>query len=240
MTSILDQFVNRHQPFRPRTMDELIALRLAQKLGDDTRAADYALLVAEHPPERLVAAYRRVLKSGQKSDRANRFHAELQHVNGRMAMSPDVRLLAVKVERRSIAAALFVGTTLEFTDVRHLSSRLTVAQASAVGFTEQLLSDSYAESVALESVPAGKEIRRTVLTEAIIKNCMQSHGIPLWQLPKRQLLDAFGSPPLRFRKQLREVVLSLWPVLNGGTGLDQTLDAVALGALVQVERLFLH
>jgi hypothetical protein len=157
-----------------------------------------------------------------------------------MFLPDGIRSISIKVERRSVAAAVFIGLHLEHTDVRHLSSQAKRAEASAIGFITRIASGFNVESAAIESPPPENGIRRTVLSSAIINACIHSLAIPLWQLPKKQLFEAFGYPALRSRKQLREVILSMWPVLNDTPRLDQALDAVALGALVQVERLFLH
>lgn len=239
MKSILDHFLHRQQPFRPKSIAEVLALRVSQGIHDEAAAAHYASLVAEHSPERLLGAYRRVLKGGSSSDLASRFHKELQHETCRVSLHDDVRLIAVKVERRSVAAAVFIGLHLEHTDIRHLSSQPKRAESSAVDFIQRIVSTFHVESAAIESVPTTKKIRRAALSTAIIESCLLSRELSLWPFLKTQLLRGFGYPALRSRKELREVILSMWPVLNDTPNLDQALDAVALGALVQVERLFL-
>lgn len=241
MTGILDRFAKPQTTFRPATMDELFALVLAYRLEEQAAAGHYAALVCERSPEELACAYSRALKAGdQDGSLARQFHTELR--NGRMgrASGRPVPLLAIKVERRSVAAALFIGRHLEDAHVRHLSSVASRAQSSAVGFINWMMSNFEIESAAMESMSNGKELRRTVLANTIRESCIAPLPISVWEFPKQKLFQAFGYPALRSRKELRAVVLSIWPVLGDKTAADQLLDAVALGALVQTERLFLN
>jgi hypothetical protein len=151
-----------------------------------------------------------------------------------------VPLLAVKVERRSVAAAVFSGRHLEDAHVRHLSSVASRAQSSAVGFVNGMMSNFDIESAAFESISNGKDLRRAVLARTVREICIAPLPISLWEFPKQRLFQAFGCPALRSRKELRQVILSMWPVLGDKPAPDQMLDAVALGALVQTERLFLN
>jgi hypothetical protein len=240
MTGILDRFAQARTNFQPASMDELFALVLACRLGDESAAEHYAALVAEHLPERLVHVYHRALKAGWHGGRlAAHFHAELKNGNAHIPSGHPVPLLAIKVERRSVAAAVFIGRHLEDVHVRHLSSVASRAQSSAVGFINWIMSNFPIESAALECIVNVKDIRRVVLTNTIREGCIAPRPISLWQYPKHKLFETFGFPALRSRKQLRQVVLSMWPVLADKRA-DQVLDAAALGALVQTERLFLN
>jgi len=240
MTGILDRFAKAQAAFRPTTMDDLLALALAYRLHEEAAAAHYAALASEHSPEALVCAYRRAAKLANPGTLAARFHAELQNGNTRRASSSSVMLLSVKVERRSVAAAVFKGRHIEDTHVRQLSSVASRAQSSAVGFIHWMLSNFEIESAALECLVNVGDVRRVVLTNTIQEVCIAPRPISLWQFPKRDLFRAFGYPALRSRKELREVILSMWPVLRDKGAQNQALDAVALGALVQTERLFLN
>lgn len=237
MTNILDYFLKKAAPFRPESMDELLALRLAQRLGDTAAIEHYVRLVAEYSAERCLSAYRRVSK-GQTTSPATEFHAELQRSNGR-CQPTSVRLIAIKVERRSIAAVISGSRYPEYADVRHLSSSLDRAQTSAIGFINWMLSNYEVQSAAMEIVSAGNDIRRAVLSKAILENCILNRDISLWPVAKQDLLQSFGHPPLRSRKELRTAILSIWPDLLDRRGSEQLLDAAALGAFVQTERLFL-
>ena len=241
MTGILDRFTQSRTGFQPASMDELFALALAYRLGDHLAAEHYAELASEHSPERLVRVYHRALKAARRGGSlAAHFHAQLSTDVHHIPASHPVPLLAIKVERRSVAAAVFMGRHLEDLHVRHLSSVAARAQSSAVGFINWIMSNFPIESAALECTVNVKDIRRVLLTNTIHEACISPLPLSLWQFPKHKLLEAFGSPALRSRKELRQAVLSMWPVLADRRAVDQALDATALGALVQTERLFLN
>src|SRR5437868_786348 len=109
MTSILDRFVRPPVGFEPKTTQEFFALRLAQKLRDAPAVGHYAALAAEHSAARLLTAYRRAVRSAPVGDLGRRFHVELQRASDKSPDPRSINLLAVRVERRSIAAAVFCG-----------------------------------------------------------------------------------------------------------------------------------
>jgi hypothetical protein len=234
---ILDHVARAYGSFRPQSVDDFFALTLAKKLGDAAAAQHYALLASEYSQDSLVAAYHRA--AGQKSERplAVRFHEALKKV-GRNGQDRGCNLLAIKVERRSIAAAVFLNDRLDYTLVRELSSAGERAQASAAGFINWLLANYPVETATLEYLSPQSKIRRAALARTV-KEAVAEAALPVWEVEKAQLLQSYGHPPLRSRRQLRETVLSIWPVLKVGSGKDQVLDAAALGLYVQTERLFL-
>ena len=147
-------------------------------------------------------------------------------------------MLAVRVERRSIAAAVFCGERLEYTQMRHLSSTKEKALSSAVGFVDWLLESFAIESVALEALASAEEIQRRTLTDEITKT-LRDHMLLIWQIPKAELFAACGHPALKSRKEVREMITTIWPVLAGTQGQTFIQDAAALGLYVQTERLFI-
>src|ERR1019366_6871072 len=120
MTPILDRFKNTQAGFVPATIQDLFALRLAQKLGDAPAAAHYATLLTDHSEAQLLLAYRRAVRNAQNGDRGRRFHAELErtHSNGQNGFSPS--LISIRIERRAVAGAVFRGDHLEYADSRQL------------------------------------------------------------------------------------------------------------------------
>jgi len=147
------------------------------------------------------------------------------------------KLAAIKVERRSVAAAIFIGRGLDYTQTRELASDLGKAQTSAIGFINWVIATFGIQSAAIEIVPAGTAMRRSMLTDTIIE-VFRNAGISLWDVSKVDLFQAFGVPALTSRRELREVITSIWPILPTRNGKVPALDAVALGLYVQTERLF--
>ena len=238
MTPILDRFTPSTSAFRPKTLAELFGLRLAQKLGDANAASHYARLASDHPRAQLLAAYRRAVDAASGEDLAARFHVELKKTPGNGGNGRGSKLMAVRVERRSVAAAIFQGEQVEYTQVRQLSSANDKALGSAVGFVNWMVNHFPVESATLESIPNGHEFQRQILHDAIMRTLGEG-TLPVWQVAKTDLFQGYGYPPLKSRKELREVATTIWPILQGTNAQVFAQDAAVLGLHVQVERLFL-
>jgi hypothetical protein len=243
MSGILDQVAaTQHSHIRPETPAAFLSLQLVRKLKLDADSAEQYLNLGEkYSPSQLLAAYRRV-EPGRSIgvDRARRFHVELSRLKD-SASGDEIgraKLLALKIERRSVAAAVFIGEHLDYTQARHLASSRTKAETSVMGFLDQLLSTFGIESVALELTGPSKFAQRAALSRLVLTT-LRKQGIAVWEVSKRELLGAYGYTPLKTRKQLRQVVTGIWPVLGGASGESSIQDAVALGLHVQVERHFL-
>jgi hypothetical protein len=238
MKSLFDKFIPATTPFLPRTATDLFALRLAQRLNDAAAVRHYAALADSYSESQLLYAYRRALRSAGSGQLGRRFHAELERVHTNGGPDPASRLIAIRVERRAVAACIFDGHHLEYADSRQLSSDNGKALDSAVGFTVWMLNRFPVESAALEQIPNGYEFQRTTLHEAIVRE-LRDRLLPIWEIPKIALLEGCGYPPLRSRAQLREVVTSIWPVLEGTHAKVFIQDAAILGLHVQTERGFI-
>ena len=243
MTNILDRIARTPSPltygyFRPKSAGDLFALRLASKLHDATATRHYVELLGQHSVESLLIAFRRVFSSGTVSDPARRFHVELLRLNGRVGHEPVAkRLIAVRIERRAIAVAVSEGANLEHAQVRQLSSLSDKAIASAAIFMERILERYPAESVAVEVIPDTKEFQRLQIYRAITEVLM-NQGTTISHVTKQEVFEAFGHPRLKTRKELREVIGAIWPILGDYGGSPYIQDAVALGLYVQTECLF--
>lgn len=237
-TSILDQFVRSSGAFRPRSVEEVFALRLARKLEDEPAASHYAHLAGEHSVARLLSAYRHTLRAGHGGDLGRLFHAELERLSGDQPRPRVSNLLALRIERRCVAAAIFLGDHLDYTDIRHLSSAKDKALGSAVRFVNWLFDNFKIDSAAVETIPSAKEIQRRTLSD-LIETTLQDRLLSIYRIPKSAIFEAFGQPRLRSRRELREVTTGIWPILEGTGGKLFIRDAAALGLHIQTERLFI-
>jgi len=237
MNSVLDQYIPKTSAFRPATARELFGLRLAQKLDDVSAFRHYLDLVDSYPESQLLSAYRRALRNGH-SDRARQFHAELRRIHSNGHSDPGSRLISIRIERRTIALAVFDGTHLEHTDMRQLSSARDKAVASAVGFVMWMLDQLPVESAACELIEGANEIQRRVLHDAIFAN-FRERMVSLWEIPRAALYEAYGRPAIRSRAELRQIATSIWPVLAGTHAKVFIQDAAVLGLYVQTERQFI-
>jgi hypothetical protein len=201
-------------------------------------ARHYAELVVTHSEAGVISACKKVLKTESGLGLARQFHLELARAKGSGATSLHVKLLAIRVERRTIAAAIFDGDRLDYTDVRHLSSNREKALGSCIGFINWLLEQFPLETVALETIPE-TDLQRKAFGSAVIQ-VVRDRGLPLWEVSKNELFLAYGHPALHSRRELREVIRGIWPVLAGSNGKSFIQDAVALGQYVQIERQFIN
>jgi len=238
MENLLDRFAAPATTLRPSNAVELFCLRLAQKLGEPQAARHYLGLANSHSQARILCAYARTRRSGQTDAIAKRFHVELNRIQSNGYHDQPARLLAIRVERRTIAAAILDGDRLEFTDARQLSSSPDKALASTMAFTNWLLQYFSVESAVLEAIPNGHEFQRRTLNDAIRKT-LRDRMLPIWEVSRPELLEGYGFPALKSREALREVATTIWPVLSGTRAKVFIQDAAVLGLHVQIERLFI-
>jgi len=218
----------------------LFACRLAQKLGEPQTAGHFISLAGNHSEAQLILAYHRAVLAGKDQDLAKRFHDELRRNRpGDSSNNRSANLISVRVERRAVAVAVFRGDYLEYTQARQLSSARDKALISAVGFVNWVLSHFSAESATFEAIPNGNEFHRRTLHDSIVRTLRQ-RMMPIWEVRKTDLFEGYGYPPLRSRKELREVATSIWPILIGTNATVLIQDAAVLGLYVQVERLFIN
>ena len=239
--TILDQVAKsaakvRYGHFHPTTTEEFFALRLAVKLNDAGSPQHYAELTERFSQGKLLAAYARSLPFD--IDPARRFHVELESLKARNYEDQRLgALVAIRIERRAVGFATLRGDRLIHADARQLSSSPERALDNAVSFATRFLERFPCESVALEIIPNGHEVQRTLLHQAVLR-ILGQHGTGIVEIPKANLLRAFGYPGLRYRGDLRKIISDIYPVLDEQPGLPWTHDAAALGLYVQTERLF--
>lgn len=242
MPSILDQVAAHiHSAFRPQTVREFFALKLAQKLNDAVAVRHYLQLAEHYSEQQLLTAYKRTLASAAQTnpgcDLGRMFQTAVARLNGGgNGFHCDAsRLLSIRVERRAVSIALLIGTRLEYVQTRQLSSVRARAEDSTAAFIDWVLRQFEVESAALEIVSADEEIQRMTLNRLVITK-MRESALPVWEIDKPELLAAYGHPQPHFRREVREAIHMIWPALPDDAGV---LDATALGLHVQTERLFL-
>jgi hypothetical protein len=227
---------SRYGYFRPATAQEFFALRLAAKLGDAGAAQHYVELADTASQSQLLAAYGRTLLTN--TDLARRFHLELESLKNRNRADHEVTpLAAVRIERRAVGFAILRDDHLMHVEARQLSSAPDKALGNTVRFVTRFLERFPCESAALELIPDGHEVQRTLLQQAVLR-VLSAHGMGVIEIAKADLLAAFGYPAPRFRSDLRASISSIYPVLDQQRGGPWTYDAAALGLFVQTERLF--
>ncbi len=239
MKPILDRVAaGFRSDFRPSNPTELFALRLASRLGEPQAAQHFALLASEHSVEKLLVAFHRTTASSSPAGNlGRRFHTELMRNGKNGSHGASVKLAAIRVERRCLGAAIFRDTRLESVRVRQLPSNPMKAEARTADFVGHLISEHEFESAAIEMVVGQQQIQRAALVKAALGQ-LRDNSISVWEISKKTVANGFSHPPLKTRRELREVIQTMWPQLNPKRGQVCVLDAVALGLLVQTERLF--
>jgi hypothetical protein len=145
------------------------------------------------------------------------------------------RLIAIKITRRTAAAAIFFGRDLHYTEVRHLATNPSQAQNSLVGFILSLIEHFRIDSAT--SPLSEKDNGAQALMVAIL-TLLRDKAIPHWAIKKSELFEAYGEVPLkRTAAELRRVVRSYWPHIIDEHDEGTCLDAAALGLYLQTERL---
>jgi hypothetical protein len=238
MTNILGRFASSLQSrFEPSSPDEYFALRLARGLGEPAAAPHFVLLASRYSQHQVLCAYQRALTAGRAGQNPGRvFHEGLQSLSpGSGNGSFRAQLLAVRVERRTIAVALFVGLHLEGHRVLQLSSNSRRAEASTAGFVRSVLTEHECQSAAIEGIDNGNQ--RSLLYRAVIAQCGDA-GVSVWKIPREAVLESLAYPPLKSRAEVRKLMLRLWPIPGFKSSEVFALDAFALGLYVQTERLF--
>src|SRR3954452_2470099 len=99
--NLLDRFTPSTAAFRPKTSNELFALRLAHKLGDGPAVAHYVSLVSSHTDFQLLLAFRRTSRNSGNGYRGKLFLSELRRTNPNGSHNGAARLIAIRIERRA-------------------------------------------------------------------------------------------------------------------------------------------
>ena len=236
---LLDKFQPYQSAFRPESEDGLLAVLLARHLGEPEAANYLTGFTDQYSRPRLLTAFRRALRRYPAGRRVTGFAAEVEAATEPGNGWESIRLLSIRVERRAITIAVLDGTRLHYLQTRQLAADRERAVSSAYGFVNRLTRQFEPLSAAIEIIPKGEEIQRAALHRAAL-SALREAGLPVWEIEKHMLFDAFGHPALSSRKELRQVICSIWPELAGSNGKHYAQDAAALGLYVQVERHFLN
>src|SRR5437588_817555 len=127
------------------------------------------------------------------------------------------RLAAFKIFRRSATAAIFSGRGLEYIDIKHLSNNPKSASEGVHRFVGWILENFHPELAALATDEDDNKLRAEVLT-GIVESRLREQGIPVWKVSDRELLEAYATPALTQKHELRSlsgICSSVLPAANG-------------------------
>jgi hypothetical protein len=244
MPGILDQVARsaasaKYNHLQIGSPDEFFALQLAVKLNEPSAARHYVDLLQHYSVAQLLTAFRRVRSRGSHQDPARSFHEELRRLGDRDGEEiKERRLAAIRVHRRAVAVVILTGNHLEYPPlVRQLTSDSSKAESSAAGFIHSAMQKCPFRTAALEVLSSDAEVQRQRLTN-VIQGLLSDQSVGIWQVQKREVLAAFGYPPIQFRSQVHKVIEAIWPDMNGSFAAPLVRDALALGLYCQTEYLF--
>jgi hypothetical protein len=147
------------------------------------------------------------------------------------------KLLALKIRRRHVAAAVFSGRHPEFLDTLQLCNEPEAVTDTLARFLAWILENYHPQTAAI-GTSEDRQGERVMQLNETAEEMFLSEGIPVWKVEDKDLLYAYAFPKLKNKLQLRPIVAAFWPALE-----EKKLtayEAAALGHYVQVERLLSH
>lgn len=139
------------------------------------------------------------------------------------------------IARDAIALTVFAGQRLECWKIRYLPNNDEKAIASAAAFVRWSAETFEPEAAGLEAASLGS--RRKDRMHSAMLDELHGQGIPAFQISPTELYQAFRHPPLKKRGDLRAIVSSIFPQLQGHRADLCLLDAAAIGLHLETEKL---
>jgi hypothetical protein len=238
MYSILSRVAASSRRIVVTTSDEFFGLQIARRLGDAADVRDYVTAGSHTSAAGLLAAYRVIKATPLHTAEVNgpRFRAAVKTLAHRPLPDSHATLIALRVSRGRIAAAVFTGLRLEYVQVRELASVGYKAHLSAITFVRGITDRYPGCTLAIEEHHAKGESRSAELTRVIVSSA-NDFKIPLSIHSQSALYEAYAEPACVSRAQFRDVVAGIFPALALRFRHRLVYDAVGLALYVQVWRL---
>jgi hypothetical protein len=142
-------------------------------------------------------------------------------------------ILGFKLGRRLIAAAALADEQFVFSDQHYVTPRPASRDANMARYFERLL-DQVKPALVFYYTPAtARGTTKQLVT--LLEQAAAARGIPVRGLTKSELMDHFGFTPVRTRRELRELLAHLWPVLEDGKDIRHAVLAEAAAAAMNGE-----
>jgi len=143
-------------------------------------------------------------------------------------------VVAIRITRSRIGMAVFSNEKLEFARCLNLPySNFDHATKSLRAIANRTLDQFKDAALAIEEPERGTG-GETLFAE--LRELATERGIDLLIVPTRMLLEAYSSPPLSSRSQMRKISAQIWPAI-ALMDKGEILDAAALALHIQTERL---
>jgi hypothetical protein len=232
MNGILERVEKSTRYFTPETEDQFLALQLARSLSALNKIRQIASLVSRYPEPLILGAYQDAQDVADPGARVQHFEQLLVEGRGKVTGHCARLLLAFKLERRVIGAALFRGRHVEESEKRELSADPDKAGRSLDHFLRTTVERLRPELAAIETPPAGTATRRSTLTGRA-RLLLRELGVPVYEATKQETFEAYSVPACRTRTDLRGVGSRLFPAVSH-MSTESPLDAALVGLLIQV------
>jgi hypothetical protein len=121
------------------------------------------------------------------------------------------QLLALRVSRRAIGAAVSDSQGLHITDGQHLRSNKSQAIKAAVAFVDRLVNESVTTIAVDRPLPGASAVGDALMQH--LATVAREHRILLLSVEKAAILSAYGVTPVRTRGAVRALVVEYWPEL---------------------------
>lgn len=132
-----------------------------------------------------------------------------------------------------MAYAVFRGQKLIFWEAHVYMSDRDVALKNLAGDVLRCTERFSAQAAVLESDAKHDEAAGL---KATVKETLRRAALPIFETAEQELFDAFKFPAITDRRELRKIVLAIFPQLGTGRFMDLCLDAAALGLNYETNR----
>ena len=235
---ILAQIAEGRSGFPPRTVLGAAAIYIYRAFCDVENLRAYVHLVDSLGLRAVAERYRAARTAGGGlSEEKRRFHAFRQDLRPPGFHLPNQPIIALRVERRAICVAVFLGTQLHYTQVHALPGGSDAAETSAAGFVRWCLAHFADGLLAIEARGERASTRSRELSRHVVRVARES-GAAVWEVRPAELFGLLDEPPARTRASFRDSVAGIWPSVAQEDHRRALLDAVGTGLLVTIKRIF--
>lgn len=137
-------------------------------------------------------------------------------------------LLAIRLSRRAVGVAALVDEEFTFADGRHLTSRKDRVDAALDRYIRRLIEQVVPARVVVYAPRTTHGVANR-LRDAVFAVARSAH-VPVQEIEKPRLLEAFGVARPRTAVALREVVGSIWPTGRTGTQVSSLVQEAGAAA----------